>query len=174
MENSAMKMDLFFANGSKAGIQLERSTIGSGADARIYRIVDYPELAAKVYHDPDKDPSRADKVRAMMDAPPDLPTIQEKGTTYCQIAWPVGRLKSPRQVCGLRHALCRSKAINGPGGGDSHWVLQSSSVGQFSRPPHKSDCPDKMSRQSLIVIPSIFQGSNSARPHRSGQAKPKG
>lgn len=95
MENSAMKMDLFFANGSKAGIQLERSTIGSGADARIYRIVDYPELAAKVYHDPDKDPSRADKVRAMMDAPPDLPTIQEKGTTYCQIAWPVGRLTNP-------------------------------------------------------------------------------
>lgn len=52
-----------------------------------------PELASKLYHHPAKDPDRPDKLRAMLERPPDLPAIREKGSVYVQIAWPVGLIE---------------------------------------------------------------------------------
>lgn len=93
MKSKPIRLDLVWADASRSPIQLQGASLGSGADAGVYRIAGYPELVAKVYHDPAKDPDRCDKIRAMMVAPPDLPAISENGTTYYQTAWPKGILK---------------------------------------------------------------------------------
>jgi len=77
-------------------LSIDPNPFGSGADANIHRIVNRPELAAKIYHEPGRDPDRPEKIRAMLAMPPDLPPIRGEGTSYIQVAWPTGMVEDDR------------------------------------------------------------------------------
>jgi eukaryotic-like serine/threonine-protein kinase len=62
--------------------------VKSGGAGTIYRMVETPELVAKIYH-PHVDHSAYErKVEAMLTLVPDLPDFEENGTREVQMAWP--------------------------------------------------------------------------------------
>jgi len=67
-------------------IQLGHNVIASGADGAIYRIRKHPELVAKIYHKAGSDPQRLDKIKAMLAAPPNIPSLEIEDTQYVQLA----------------------------------------------------------------------------------------
>src|SRR5262249_38351409 len=67
-------------------ITLEGPALSRAGEASVYAVPDHPDLAAKIYHNPT--PEHADKLAAMLAAPPLLPA----GTGHAAIAWPVARL----------------------------------------------------------------------------------
>jgi ankyrin repeat protein len=84
------------ASGNRRRLHIDEAALASGADGSIHHVKDQPELIAKCYHNPDKDPLRLNKIQAMLEAPPDLPDIYHREHRYVQIAWPMGWLESPK------------------------------------------------------------------------------
>lgn len=75
-------------------IKLDQNVIASGADGSIYAIKGHPKLVAKIYHDAASYPARFEKIKAMLKAPPNIPTLDINGTEYVQLTWPVGWLEN--------------------------------------------------------------------------------
>lgn len=75
------------------------ATLGAGGEAKVFAVLDAPELAAKVYHRPTAE--RADKLAAMLANPPEDPMASQG---HVSIAWPSDLLLSahgPSQVMGF-------------------------------------------------------------------------
>lgn len=77
-------------DGSLSRISVDKTPLGSGAEGAIYQINSHPDLVAKLYHHPGSDPARLDKIKAMLQSPPQLSAIESHGQKYIQLAWPVG------------------------------------------------------------------------------------
>src|SRR5215471_8578340 len=72
-------------------------TLKSGGAGSIHRIVEIPDLVAKIYH-PDVDHGIYErKVEAMIRLVPDLPDIAEGGVREVQITWPRFELRDPQR-----------------------------------------------------------------------------
>jgi WD40 repeat protein/serine/threonine protein kinase len=67
----------------------ESALLGTGGEARIYSVPNEPELAAKIYHQPDE--AYAHKLAAMLANPPHDPA-QAQG--HASIVWPIELLRS--------------------------------------------------------------------------------
>lgn len=76
---------------------LDGELVGKGGEAVIYPVPDQPALVAKIYHKPIAE--RADKLAAMIAAPPTDPMAQ---TGHVSIAWPTARLFA---IDGERHCV---------------------------------------------------------------------
>lgn len=81
------------------------ATLGAGGEAKVFAVLDTPELAAKVYHRPTAE--RAAKLAAMLANPPEDPMASQG---HVSIAWPSDLLLSaqgPSQVRGFLMARVR-------------------------------------------------------------------
>lgn len=78
--------------GEKKVLNLAEAPLASGGEGAIYLVNDHHDLVAKLYHQPQKDPHRLQKLQAMLAGPPQLPAIEANQNTYVQIAWPIGWL----------------------------------------------------------------------------------
>lgn len=96
---------LFELSGSNRLVRVAPSALASGGDGAIYLVKGEPELVAKIYHNPGKDPDRQRKVRAMLSDPPLLPPIEVNGFHYTQMAWPEGWLEAQGEFVG--YVRCR-------------------------------------------------------------------
>jgi hypothetical protein len=74
--------------GGIAPLRLEPVPLGSGGDGSVYASASHPDLVAKLYHDPDRDPERRRKLLAMLGTPPRLDPIHHGGHRYVQLTWP--------------------------------------------------------------------------------------
>ena len=74
----------------------ERAALGAGGEARIFAVLEAPELVAKIYHRPDE--AQARKLRAMLAAPPEDPAAASGSPS---IAWPVDMLEDDARVVGF-------------------------------------------------------------------------
>lgn len=98
MPQSLRLVDL---EGNRNSIRLSRTPLASGADGTVYIAANDPSVVVKLYHDPQKDPGRPKKLRAMLTEPPKLPMIEASGKRYVQIAWPIGWIENGRgRFCG--------------------------------------------------------------------------
>lgn len=77
-------LELVYPNGQRKRIKLPAKPLNQGADGAIFAIP-RNKLALKLYHNPNKDPERPEKIRQMLLAPPD-----DSGSQY--FAWPVARI----------------------------------------------------------------------------------
>ena len=74
--------------GPTVALRLEPAPLGSGGDGSVHASTSHPELVAKLYHDPDRDPERRRKLLAMLQTPPRLDPIHHGGHRYVQLTWP--------------------------------------------------------------------------------------
>src|SRR5436190_11162327 len=73
----------------KTGLELllEEPPVATGGEAILYRASGRPNLLVKVYHKPT--PELAEKLKAMLAAPPHDPTVAQG---HVSIAWPMDRV----------------------------------------------------------------------------------
>ena len=81
------------AHGRKAVTELGE-LLGEGVAGRIYAVRNATNVVAKLYKDKTDLLHYSKKIRAMVQAPPNLPPFQFHSRTYVQIAWPLGPLSS--------------------------------------------------------------------------------
>src|SRR5688500_12515869 len=86
MSSSALRMS--DGVGPTVALRLEPAPLGTGGDGSVYASTSHPELVAKLYHDPDRDPERRRKLLAMLGTPPQLDPIHHAGHRYVQLTWP--------------------------------------------------------------------------------------
>lgn len=86
----ARTVQLVDLTGGKTTLNLAESPLASGGAGAIYLVKDHQDLVVKLYHQPQKDPQRLQKLQAMLAGPPQLPAIKANQNIYLQIAWPVG------------------------------------------------------------------------------------
>src|SRR5438105_1315591 len=70
-----------------ATVNLDDQPLARGGEAGVFAVPDHAALLAKVYHQPT--PEQADKLAAMIAAPPADPTAKQG---HASIAWPMQRL----------------------------------------------------------------------------------
>ncbi|WP_051146592.1 protein kinase domain-containing protein [Marinobacter daepoensis] len=81
MTNAKTDYSLIYLDGRRTTLRLGHKPLNQGADGIIFGVPE-KQLALKIYHDPAKDPERADKIRRMLESPPD-----DVGMAH--FAWPV-------------------------------------------------------------------------------------
>lgn len=84
MPISTINVSLVYPDSRRAHIRLREKALNQGADGLIYASPD-GKLALKLYHNPEKDPERPEKIRQMLQAPPD-----DNGLEH--FAWPVAQV----------------------------------------------------------------------------------
>ena len=70
-----------------------------GAAGKIYRDMSHPKSVAKIYHEREKSETNRQKLEAMLQNRPNIPTIPYKGKEYIQIAWPTALLEDNQGYC---------------------------------------------------------------------------
>lgn len=70
-----------------------------GAAGKIYRDASHPKSVAKIYHEREKSETNRQKLEAMLQNRPNIPTIPYKGKEYIQIAWPTALLEDHQGYC---------------------------------------------------------------------------
>lgn len=83
MPISPIDVTLLYPNGGKAQVELRKRSLNRGADGIIHEAPG-GKLALKIYHDPEKDPDRAEKIWQMVLSPPDDRNLEH-------FAWPVAQ-----------------------------------------------------------------------------------
>lgn len=84
MNKAPTDLELLYPNGQRELIRRPDEPLNQGADGAIFA-VPRNKLALKLYHNPDKDPERPEKIRQMLLAPPDDNGLQH-------FAWPVAQV----------------------------------------------------------------------------------
>ena len=82
----------------------EREKLGTllnkgGAAGKIYACVNHPDLVAKIFHDRNKSKTNRQKLEAMLQNRPNIPTLYKGGKAYVQIAWPEAVLEDEEGFC---------------------------------------------------------------------------
>lgn len=87
--------ELVFENrhGHKPLVELGE-LLGEGVAGRIYTVRNATNVVAKLYKEKSDLAIYSKKIRAMVQAPPNLPPFQFHDRTYVQIAWPLGPVSS--------------------------------------------------------------------------------
>lgn len=70
-----------------------------GAAGKIYRDASHPKSVAKIYHEREKSETNRQKLEAMLQNRPNIPTIPYKDKEYIQIAWPTALLEDNQGYC---------------------------------------------------------------------------
>lgn len=70
-----------------------------GAAGKIFAVPTHPELVAKIFHDKSKSQTNRQKLEAMLDNKPNIPTIEKNGKKFVQIAWPEAVLEDDEGFC---------------------------------------------------------------------------
>lgn len=83
MPISTIDVNLVYPDGGRDHVRLRDKALNQGADGLIYAAPG-GKLAIKLYHNPEKDPERPEKIRQMLQAPPD-----DNGLEH--FAWPVAQ-----------------------------------------------------------------------------------
>ena len=84
--------------------KFERITLGElinrgGAAGRIYRVKEFPQYVAKIFHSKSKSATNRQKLESMLLNRPNFPPAVKDGVEYVQIAWPEAILDDENGFC---------------------------------------------------------------------------
>ena len=94
-----MICNALFADGRFERINLGDLINKGGAAGKIYACPLYPNMVAKIFHDKSKSQTNRLKLEAMIQNKPHIPTIEENGKRFVQIAWPEAVLEDDEGFC---------------------------------------------------------------------------
>lgn len=97
-ENSTTYLALY-PDGRHEEITLESVLNKGGAAGKIYQVSGQPKVVAKIFHSREKSESNRQKIEALLQNKPNIPTINDKGIEYIQIAWPIALLEDAQGYC---------------------------------------------------------------------------
>ncbi len=88
-----------YPEGRHEEITLGKMLNKGGAAGKIFEVEGQPKIVAKIFHDNEKSESNRKKLEAMLQNKPNIPSIENNGTEYIQIAWPVALLEDRQGFC---------------------------------------------------------------------------
>ena len=88
-----------FPDGKFERITLAEMINRGGAAGKIYRVKEFPQYVAKIFHSKNKSATNRQKLESMLLNRPNFPPAVKNGVEYVQIAWPVAILDDDKGFC---------------------------------------------------------------------------
>lgn len=88
-----------YPDGHHEEIVLGKLLNKGGAAGKIYVDLTHKNSVAKIYHDRDKSETNRKKLEGMLANRPNIPSIENEGKEYIQIAWPTALLEDMQGYC---------------------------------------------------------------------------
>ena len=102
IENSNLEGCAFaaiFPDGKFERITLAEMINRGGAAGKIYRVKEFPQYVAKIFHSKNKSATNRQKLESMLLNRPNFPPAVKNGIEYVQIAWPIAILDDDKGFC---------------------------------------------------------------------------
>lgn len=88
-----------YPDGHHEEVELGELLNKGGAAGKIYKDISHENSVAKIYHEREKSETNRKKLEAMLQNRPDIPSIENDGKNYIQIAWPTALLEDAQGYC---------------------------------------------------------------------------
>ncbi len=88
-----------YPDGHHEEVELGELLNKGGAAGKIYKDIAHENSVAKIYHDREKSEIYRKKLEAMLQNRPNIPSIENEGKEYIQIAWPTALLEDSQGYC---------------------------------------------------------------------------
>lgn len=88
-----------YPDGHHEEIELGEVLNKGGAAGKIFKDLSHENSVAKIYHEREKSETNRKKLEAMLQNRPNIPSIENEGKNYIQIAWPTALLEDSQGYC---------------------------------------------------------------------------